>query len=202
MFFRPFLPFLPYWASAKCSKCKVEQDWDERPVALSDEETNEFCVLRCSRADCREQIVKCRHCPYNFPLNDSDAMGKEKQSKDGRAKKKMKQHMMNRHGHLGDYVPTLPEHGQSDNLLAQASSMLCNATSSFCEGSGCGGSSFHEEDEVDKVPGLLDRSPHLDEEDSDEEDQNDYSTLQQDLADLHSPSREPSITGEQRNITR
>ena len=102
----------------------------------------------------------------------------------------------------GDYVPTLPEHGQLDNLLAQASSMLCNATSFFCEGSGCGGSSFHEEEEVDKVPGLLDRSPHLVEEDSGEEDQNDYSTLQQDLADLHSPSREPSITGEQRNITR
>ena len=96
---------------------------------------------------------------------------------------------MNRHGRGGDYVPTLPEHGQSDNLLVQASSMLCNATSFFCEGSGCGGSSFHEEDEVDKVPGLLDRSPHLDEEDSDENDQNDYSTLQQDLADFHLESQ-------------
>ena len=67
--------------------------------------------------------------------------------------------------------------------------MLCNATSSFCEGSGCWGSTFHEEDEVDKVPGLLNRSPLLDEEDSDEEDQNDYSTLQQDLADLHLESQ-------------
>lgn len=162
----------------KCSKCHAEQDWDERPAGSSDEDSNDFCILRCPRTDCREEIVKCRHCSYNFPLNDNDTVGKERRSKDGRAKRKMKQHMKNRHGRGGDYVPTLPEHGQSDNLLAQASDMLCNATSSFCGGFGCGGSSFHDEDEVDKVhslvPGLLSRSRHVDEEDSDEEDQTDY----------------------------
>ena len=35
-------PFLSCCASAKCCKCNVEQDWDERPVASSDEETNDF----------------------------------------------------------------------------------------------------------------------------------------------------------------
>ena len=79
-------PFKPCWASAMCSKCNFEQDWDDRPAGLSGEDTNDFCVLRC--VNCREEIVKCRHCEYNFQLNDIVAMGKAKRSKDGRAKKK------------------------------------------------------------------------------------------------------------------
>ena len=40
-------PFKPCWALAMCSKCKFEQDWDDRPAALSSEDTNDFCILRC-----------------------------------------------------------------------------------------------------------------------------------------------------------
>ena len=174
------LPFLPCWASVNCSKCKV---WVEIPDGSSDTHSDDFYLLRCPRTECQEEIVKCRVCDYNFPLNDSEAMGRQKRSKDGQVKKKMKQHMQRNHKRGDDYVPTLPEYGQSDSLLGQASGMLCNASASFCEGFGCWGGSVHDEDEVDEVPDLVDRRTHPDEED--EEDQNDFSTLQADIADLN-----------------
>ena len=147
------LPFLPCWASAisshshstlhlaKCSKCKVQQDWSAIPIS-SDQESCDFCVMRCPRTECQDDVVKCNHCSYNFPLNDSESLGRRRESKDGRIRRMMKLHMMRLHS--SSRIPTL--HSRLDDQTEHEASddMECEEDVFYDCNDGGGGSFFDD----------------------------------------------------------
>ena len=162
-------PFLPCWATVKCSACRFEHcGWDE-----SDEGSDDFCVLGCPRTECQKHVVKCRHCRYNFPLNDERGdQGQRRESDDYRLKRMMKWHMRDKHAKPSGYVPTLSnEHNHPGNQ--EAEQQASGDEEVFYDDPNGGGDFGDEEDMVDddRVPGLLNRQ--LDEEDDDTVDTSD-----------------------------
>ena len=57
---------------------------------------NNFCRLNCPESDCNEDIVQCRHCSYNFSVdNTQDERRKYGRTEAGMIRQKTMAHLRN-----------------------------------------------------------------------------------------------------------
>ena len=165
------LPFLPCWASTgqspspepepvptphtqtfTCSACGSCKCWDGVTVRPIENGKNDFCRLDCPEPGCKEDLVQCRHCSYNFKVINARGRGSSRRSEDGLTKKKMAEHLRNnkkckeaRESHKA------ATSDQPESLLGRMQGLLCDASSSICDAFDCGvgGGGFLDEEEED-----------------------------------------------------
>ena len=162
------LPFMPCWASTgsspppdpmptpytqkfHCRKCHTDECWDDIIVRPIEDGNNDFCRLNCPEPDCKADIVQCRHCSYNFSVDNTQEERKCGRTEAGLIRQKTMAHLRKNTTCREARESRTAASDEQESFLGQIQGYLRDASSSICDAFDCGGdggvSIGHEEED-------------------------------------------------------